>query len=370
MLYTLLLTAFAFAFGWQSPSAEPVAAADAPASIALVTTFSDGRATYQLVSRRSAWSWTPQFPRIASWRLPDGALPIVALKVTRQLVDEDVSVRVSVLRGSSHQQEDEIDTVSLRGRTPVTIDKLRGVGLEPIVLSLVDVSFEPPFLPSVKSVTPELEFSSVEVRSSPYPGYHVTVRNLSQKSIATFTLQTYRGASKALSTVRAGTDGRPAMRPGDSYSFDVNLTGGIVDGTGNWSPTPLDLIEVEAVLWADGTTSGQLPNIAPRAIPGDAGSRITLARAIEILRAAASSSDSGSDMLQRVRAGFEALPTSDDSRLEAAQASMRATRTTVLEDLRQFEGRRSATHEADEVRLWIQSTIQRYESWIRRLSPV
>src|SRR5471030_1188254 len=60
-----------------------------PASVALVATYADGRVLHQLVSVRPARSWTATFPRIASWKLPEGALPITALQIARQLVGPD-----------------------------------------------------------------------------------------------------------------------------------------------------------------------------------------------------------------------------------------------------------------------------------------
>ena len=93
------------------------------------------------------------------------------------------------------------------------------------------------------------------------------MRNLSSKTVATLHLQAYRGDTKDPGTVRAGVRDLPAMVPGEEHSFDVNLTGGRPLGDGPWSPTPLDLNEIDSVLWAEWTATGQLLSDAAAIIP-------------------------------------------------------------------------------------------------------
>jgi hypothetical protein len=341
-----------------------------PASIALVTTFADGRAQYDLVSARAARLWTSNVPRIVSATPPEGTLSVTALQIARQLVGRDVHVTVSVLRGSKHEQEDVVAIVRVSPGAHVLVDELRAFGLQPIDLSLADAAPMEPFFPSVLSVTPELEISAVDLLTAPYPGYRITVRNLSSKPIANFQVQSYRGTNRAISTVQRGSEGRPAMEPGGSFSFDLNLTSGTLSGPGLWSPTPLDVIEINSVLWDDGTIVGDMAFAAARrAIPHDAGRRFELRRAVDVLRAAESETGAPDEILARLRTAFQALPIVDDTRLIAAQGSMRNTRAMVLDDLRWFEQYRLAVGDTINVRRWIQYTIKRYESWIDRLAP-
>src|SRR5262249_45136544 len=148
-------------------------------------------------------------------------------------------------------------------------------------LSLAPAVPMTPFLPSVVSVSPEIEVSQVDTLSAPYPGYRVRLRNLSPKTVATFHVRSYGRPETSMSTVKAGEHGRPAMTPGAEYTFDVNLTSAAWLGDGSVSATPLDLIEIDAIVWADGTSTGSLPNAAPIAIPTDAGQRLVLERALE-----------------------------------------------------------------------------------------
>jgi len=250
----------------------------------------------------------------------------------------------------------------------VVVRELEAFGVAPIDLSLTDAVPNTPFPPSALSVTPELEISRVDVLSAPYPGYRVTVRNLSPKAIATFGVRGRGAGDLSMSMIRAGTHRRPAMNPGESYTFDVNLTSGGRGESGPWSPTLLDVIEIDSVLWHDGSVAGSLHNAAAWMIPVDAGRRLQLVRAVEVLRSALTASTPDA-MLAILGNGFEALPSDDTTRLPAARQSMAETRAMILSDFRHFEGAARA-HDAAAVSQWIESTIGRYESWLKRLSPL
>ena len=372
MLEAIAFLSIVWALGGQAPASGQSGGrmAAPPASIALVTTYVDGRKFYDLVSTRPAWSWTSNFPRIAGTRPPEVRLPITALKIARQLVDPDVRVTVSVLRGSAHQQEDIVADVIVSPGAHVLVEELRGLGIEPVDMSLADVAPMVPFLPSVLGVTSDLEISGVDLLTAPYPGYRITLRNLSSTSIANFHVQSYRGSEVAISMIPRGKEGRPAMEPGGSFSFDLDLTGWTAgtDDAGVLSPAPLDRIEIDSVLYADGTTVGDAKYAGGR-IPRDSGWRFALTRAVDILREAQRESAAPQQTLEAIERAFQALPKRDDTRLLAAQASMRDARSMVLDDLHRFAQDETAAGDRDCVRAWIQYTVDRYERWIKLLAP-
>jgi hypothetical protein len=354
------------------PVQQDAAAALAPARVALVTTYADGRAHYHLVSTKPGSFWTPYFPRDDSWKRPEGSLRVAALKVAWQLLGLDVRVVVSVLQGPQHEREDLVATVLVSPGAHVVVDQLRAYGVQPVSLALVEAAPMVPFLPSVLSITPELEIGAVDLLRAPYPGYRVTVRNLSSKTVANFHVQGYRGAGKAHSFVPRGPAGQPAMHPGQSYTFTLPLSSGTDApiGTRPWSPAPLDVIEIDSVLWGDGTLVGDSWSTrVQRTIPGNAGRRLQLSRAVDVLRAVARNDATPEELLARIRSGFEALPAFDATRLADAEAGMREIRATVLDDLHRFESGRSGTHEGIDLRQWIRHTVERYERWMARLSP-
>ena len=359
-----LAIAILFAVCAQAAPAQPQYP---PATVALATTFADGRVQYELVTAKPAWWWGPAAPRLSSWTAPEGSTPFRALKIARRLVGNDVEVAVSLLRGPLMSDEQPIKVVTISKDARVTVQELTAYGFAPVVLSLADAVPMTPFLPSVVSVSPEIEVSQVDTLSAPYPGYRVRLGNLSSKTVATFHMRAYGRPEKSMSTVKAGDHGRPAMEPGGEYSFDVNLTGASPLADGSVSPTPLDVIEIDSVVWADGTTTGPQVNTAASVIPSDAGQRLMFERALDILRAVSTSPSSGTEALAEIRRRFQALPI-DPDRLPATQTAMRAARGVLLADLTRFENDRSVVQDDGIVRKWIAYTIARYEDWLKRLA--
>jgi hypothetical protein len=149
---------------------------------------------------------------------------------------------------------------------------------------------------------------------------------------------------------------------GESHTFDLPLTSARV-----WSPEPLDVIEIDSILWEDGTHNGTHGGITLGfGIAADGGRRLQPQRALQVLHMAEHNRGNTTALLSVLRQGFTALPESDETRLEAARQSMRAMRTTILRDLDGFE--RSLPRDAAAVRAWIQITIDKYDDWLKRLA--
>jgi hypothetical protein len=344
--------------GTQSPAPPN----PAPATMALVTTYADGRTSYTLVSERSSRSWTMAYPRLAS--VPENA-PRRALQIARARVGNDVRVTVSMLHSASMSDEDIVATVTISRGAQVMIEELRRFGVEPIGLSIVDTAPVMPYRPAAISIAPAVEITAVDLLTTPYPGYHVTVRNVAAQAVALFSVQSYRGTEKAISALRRGDRGRPAMAPGESHTFDIPLTAGMGAPDRAWAP--LDVIEIDAILWEDGMQSGQHGAPLNFRIAADGGRRLQLEGALRVLHAAEKDGASATGLLSLLRRGFTALPESDVTRLAAARQSMHDTRLTILRDL-QEEFERGSPRDAAEVRAWIHVTIEKYDAWLKRLA--
>lgn len=370
MLHGLaVLAAMASAISGQIVDARPHQPPNEPrASLAVVTRFDSGLASFNLVTPRPG-SWARPAHKIPGWKEPAGTLPVMDLQVAWQLIDGNVRVTVSVLRGRGPAlKEDVVSTIVLTRGQHLVVEKLRTVGVQPVDLALEDVAPLTPFLPSVVSITPEIEISAVELLPGAYPGYRVTVRNLSSRSIAYFHFQSYRGAARAISAVPRGPGGRPAMRPGESFVFDVPLSGGQVSANaeGPLSPASLDVLEIDSVHFDDDTVIGDAKLTASgKSTAAGAARRGQLTRAVAVLRNADVDGRTASEMIARVDAGLETLPEDDDSLLAEARASLRDTRMMVINDLRGLEA--AAGGNTEMVRAGIRRMIQRYEDWIRRL---
>jgi hypothetical protein len=165
--------------------------------------------------------------------------------------------------------------------------------------------------PAVFSVSARIEIASVELLTAPYPGYRITLRNLGTEGVSNFRLQSYRGADKALSTLKRSDDGRPLMKPGESYTFDMNITSGSgSEGSPEtWSPRPIDVVEIGSVRWADGSQEGTSPYPQLHEfVEGQSGRRLQLRRIVDALRATLAESTSGLELIAAVKSRINAWP--------------------------------------------------------------
>jgi hypothetical protein len=336
------------------------------ASLALVITYADGRVSHELVWDKPASAWTPYFPRTSG---ASGTSDGRALQLTRVRAGDDARVTVSMLSGPLYRDEQLVATATVSRRQPVRIDELRAFGAEPIVLSVVDSLPMSPYMPSVISVAPEIDVSRVDLVDGPVPGYRITLRNTAPQAVALFSMQSYRGTAKALSTVERGDRGLPLMAPGQSHSFTIPInTGHANPGTTVFVPEPLDMIEIDSVVWEDGTVIGRHGGVPlSSVITYDGGRRLQFERALEVLHAAQSQKDrNASQLLAQIRRGFNAMPETDETRLEPARRTMRITREMVLRDLEYVEALRIT--DAAEMQRRIQLLIAKYEDRLKRLA--
>jgi hypothetical protein len=119
-----------------SPRGEPVA----PATIALVETWPDGRTVVDLTTSRRASAWTPMFPKVNGYKLPEGTKPVYAVQLARVLEGQDIKVDVSVLLGSAEPPGVPVASVIVSPGSHITVDGLTRFGVQPVTLSLVVVA--------------------------------------------------------------------------------------------------------------------------------------------------------------------------------------------------------------------------------------
>jgi hypothetical protein len=343
-----------------------------PATVALVETWPDGRINYELTSLRRATMWTPMYPRVEGYRLPEGATPVYAVQFARVLVGRDIKVDVSVLLGSAQPPGVPVASVVVSPGSHIVIGELTKFGVQPVTLSMVEAAPMMPYLPTVMSASPRIEISNVELLNSPYPGYRFTLRNLGSKGASNVHVQSYRGGEKALSALRRADDGRPMMQPGASYTFDMNLTSGGPNGfttPGTWSPRPIDLVEFDSVRWDDGTYDGTPPFPGvDAAVESDSGRRLQLRRIVDVLTRTLAQPRSGREMLALAKTRIDALVDAEPDQLDAAKQAMQSTKAVVRADIARFE-RDQSSRPSTSVVEWLTSLLSRYQAWLTRLSP-
>lgn len=344
-------------------------AAAAP-PVALVETFADGSTTFEIVTAKPSWRWTPQFPRIQGFKPREGDPEVKDLKITRVLDGENIRAGVSLLVGLQHDEKPVAEYLISPG-VHVVVDALRAFGVEPITLSMTTVAPFTPYPPIVMSVSPQIEIAVVELRSAPYPGYRITLRNLSSKAVSNVRFQAYRGDQKALSGLPRGENGRPLLTPGGSYDLDINLTSGGADPStppSTWKPRGLDTIEIESIRWEDGSYDGASPYPASEAaIERDGGVRPQLTRVIAAYRDTLKMPGNSVELIRALKQRIAALPENNPQQLAGAQAAMRGVKAAVLGDIIRFENGAHPWGLAD-VREWLKLTLERYEAWFSRLA--
>jgi hypothetical protein len=344
-----------------------------PATVALVERWPDGRINYELTSPRRASMWTPYFPRVDGYKLPDGGIPVYAVQFVRVLDGRDIKVEVSVLLGSAQQPGVPVASVVITPGSEVVVEGLTKFGVQPVILSMATVAPMTPYLPTMVSVSRQIEVSNVELLNAPYPGYRVTLRNLGPKGASNVHVQSFRGEEKALSGLKRSEDGRPVMPPGASYTFDLNLTSGSENGyttPGTWMPRPIDLIEFDSVRWDDGTYDGNPPFPHVDAIiESDSGRRLQLRRIVGALREILAAPYSDQQPLASVRARIDQLADAEADQLDAAKLAMQSTKAVVRADIDRFARSKSTQQSSNAAREWLKSMLRRYEAWLQRLSP-
>jgi hypothetical protein len=351
----------------------PAAAAAFPSTVALVETWPDGQVTYELTSARRASMWTPRFPRVDGFKRPEGTLPVYAVQFVRILAGRNIQVEVSVLLGSAEPPGVPVASVVIEPGAQVVIDGLVKFGVWPVTLSMVAVAPLTPYLPTMVSVSPNIEIANVELLNTPYPGYRVALRNLGSKAVSNVHVQSYRGEEKALSALKRTDDGRPMMQPGATYSFDLNLTSGGVNGfttPGTWTPRPIDLIEIDSVRWDDGTYDGTppFPRVDP-VIEAESGQRLQMRRIVDVLRQTIASPGSDRELLASARDRLDALTEAEADQLDRAKLAMRSIKAVARDDVARFTRDQAAQLPAGAVREWLTALLRRYEAWLTRLSP-
>jgi hypothetical protein len=291
--------------------------ADAPPAIVLVTTYADGRAVHDIVTARRSTAWTPMFPRVASWKQPDGTLPVTAINYARVLVDGAITVTISVLRGAQHQKEDAVATVTIKPGERRVVSELRDFGAQPVTLSLMPLAASTLYPPKVANKTAGLEVSDIEVITEPAPQYRVHVKNVSAKTALTFHFQTYRDGHRGAQGHQGNRDGQPLIAPGGIHTFVLRASRASQPTAAGWAPVSEDLFEIDSVLWDDGTFEGDGEPVASTLMLA-MGRRVQLARVIPLLQTSAASYRDRKATIDRLRAQFEQLTLAADAEILAA----------------------------------------------------
>jgi hypothetical protein len=350
-------------------------------SDALVVTYADGRVTESLVPEGGYRAWTPYFPRINGWREPAGVPPVRALNLRASREGARVRVVVSVLRGPGHAVEDAVATVEVDASSPVVVDHLRRVGLQPVTLSMKPFAVPALHVPSGASRVDGLTIEGIEPVTTPDPAYLITVRNTTDVPALTVAFNTYASNRPALSGQQGDPTAIPIIEPGGTFTFRLGLRGGRDVGAGYATATPLDEVIVTGVIWADGRRAGDEARVMPM-LALHRGRLAALTPVIAILR----DSRGGAEPLTAMRAvrnAIAGLPVAADAMAVATVMRLvpglnphtaegvapaiavgsQNVRRRLIDDL----DRVLPTFTAAQARQWLDEALPACEAWHARL---
>jgi hypothetical protein len=364
-----------------------------PTRLALEVVYYIGAAPAYLAvpspEAKRAGAWFGRFSRGPNWKLPEGSLPVTAVRVESQFNGETVEIHVSVLRGRFHDQEDFVAVYHLGENEKIIVGELKTFGVEPFEIKVIRVSPSVVNPNNIINKTQSLEVITVQAVDSTLPQYQLTLRNLSNKAISAIWLGVERNGKVVLSSIpHDPAEGRPLIAAGDVYQTrPLGVTRGLEMGQG-YVPEPLDSqnVVIGALVFDDGTWEGT-PSYAATFRAFVAGRRLQIASvignldgilstaeltappAIADLRTRVSRSDADLDNAAYVQVLSE-FPTLTKTQQEdlrrGVEVATHGIRKTLLDNLNAFE-KQHPQNRPEDFRAWVLNEKRKYEVWLQRL---
>jgi hypothetical protein len=206
---------------------------------------------------KPAWIWVTRFVRIPGGRLPQGALPIRAVRLEPQFNGETTEVTVTLLRGqrSVAEQEELLGKIRLDVGEHRILNELEAFGIEPFDIAVTDVPSLMPSQPFVDIRVSAVEVVGVKVENVPLPAYRVTFKNLTSKSIHALKFDTADGESALFQ----GEDGRPFIEPGGVHEQYIPVVRAVQRGAEIVpGAAEVNTLIISSAVFGDGTFDGDV----------------------------------------------------------------------------------------------------------------
>jgi len=226
----------------QTPTLQPSGnrkAAETPTQLLLEVNYNPavgpGYSTVNGPEVKPKWIWMTKFIRIPG--VKTAGPPIHAVKLESQFNGETADVRVTLFRGETDfDQEDLVAVYHLGVGEQRTIKELRAYGIEPFRIKLLNTVPPLPPPPSFENLTQTIDIASVRFENVPQPAYVVTFRNSSDKSVLALRIEVKRDGKAALVTLFHAEDGQPIIEPGGTADRYIAVTKAQATGAGDYEP--------------------------------------------------------------------------------------------------------------------------------------
>lgn len=390
-LTRLIVVALAVACFSVSAAAQNTSQFSNDTGLALEVSFLKSKPpAYQPVGRlrsKKSGSWYGLFGTVPGWKLPQGALPISAVRLVPYLRDEVVNIRISVLRGQFLDVEDSVAAYKARENESITVTELEAFGVEPFFIKVVrPMVFSD--LPTTQNLTTSTVVVGLEPVVSTLPRYKLTLHNLAGRNISALFIRVLSEGRVRLETMPQGDYGEPVIKAGESTVLNSAL-GTKSDATvesvplGHSVPMQAPQIVIASLVFDDGSYEGEAKPAA-RFLGFVVGRRVELRRLLPLLDNAARSgvdAAAAADMLRsdlgklsfaadetEVSALVAAFPSLEKSELRnSVDVAIHGVRKDLLDQLARVE---KAEANATAFSAWLARTQKLYSSWLSHLEAV
>lgn len=384
-LFWFLIVAAALA----TPAAMAQQIPPEPTSLALEVYFYPKEPpAYQVIPPSSPrGAWYARFGRVRGWTQPPGSPAVTAVNIKSELAEEGVRIWVSVFLGELHEQENRVASYVLHEGEKVTVRELGGLGVEPFEIKVVRLSPTVSEVPQFISKAKSIEVVVMQPNLSTLPSCDVVVRNVSTKNISALQVQVLQGGRLRIGSMPRGKEGQPLIAPGGTYEFSSRVATRAAPTPGGYAPVVLldQIIEISSAVFDDGSFEGD--SDAAIAFTGfQKGSKIQLARVVDLFERSLAASSSAPPTLDWLKAEITTLSLEADSAAvqdllgklpnfqninqpkakNLIEIAMRGLRAEVLNDITQFQ-LRNRRLDPNTFHDWLRSSKQRYEVWLGRL---
>ena len=304
--------------------------------------------------------------------------PVRMVKVEPQYNGETTAVRVTVLRGTTGiDREDVLGLYRLGIGETRTLTELRSFGIEPFKITLLDTV--PPLPPSPVFVndTKAIEIVSVRSENSPSPAYILTLRNLSDKPVLAMGLDMTFDGRPGPTAFFPGEEGRPLIPAGGTVEQWVRAMMARRTPTG-FAPSAANstTIHIRSVVFSDLSYEGDVKD-ACFAENSVIGRKAYLTQALSLLDQQLLEKFSDDiEAARQFKAKFEALSYEVGDATSSVSSSCKdvpqkssdyatAQKLVMLRDLNQIISTRPRPPFS--FRIWMETRRENYKNWLSRL---
>jgi hypothetical protein len=365
--------------------AQPIQQSANETGLALEVVYLKGRPpAYQPVTRsksRKGGAWYALFGRIAGWQLPDGALPINAVRLVPYLKGEIINISVSVMRGRFLDVEDRVASYQARENEEITVRELRAFGVAPFAIKVVRNFVNSSDFPTSLNKTKSVAVVGIEPVVGTVPRYKLMLHNLSEKNISALSINIVGQGRLRKSSLPHGDYGEPLIKARDSGYLNESLALNAEATIGGYEPSspPGQQIVIESLVFEDGSYEGELKP-AGTFLGFVVGRRIELRRILPLLDSALSASDptAASTLSSQLSSlSYEpdeaevvsllaAFPTLEKHELRGSvEVAIHGVRKELLDQLERLQGPKS---NADDFKAWLVRTRKLYSNWLSYLN--